>query len=336
MDDFTVMQSNARKIINECCNVQENEKVLIITDANQPTSIYQALMSAVSERGGIPVVAIMNPAKPGGDLPEIVNAALQSANVIITPTSTSIYHSEGIRNACIGPTQARLLSLSECEERTLIDGGINADFTNLSYVVDHVAELFTLGKDIKFSTPAGTNITAKIENRKAYANTGLSHKPGQMQGIPTIEVFIAPIENSVEGKIVIDASCSGGIGLIEDKPIELIVEKGKVTSVSGGKEAKKLEKMLQESNSTDSYQVAELAVGLNPHCRLTGKIVEDEGKYGTCHMALGNNKGFGGESNAPIHIDMVQQCPTVIIDSVEIIKNGKLKIDVDLKKYGLE
>ncbi|MGI5858772.1 MAG: hypothetical protein ACOX8P_05545 [Tepidanaerobacteraceae bacterium] len=38
--------------------------------------------------------------------------------------------------------------------------------------------------------------------------------------------------------------CSGGIGLIEDKPIELIVEKGKVTTVSGGKEAKKLEKML--------------------------------------------------------------------------------------------
>jgi hypothetical protein len=42
-----------------------------------------------------------------------------------------------------------------------------------------VAELFTLGKDIKFSTPAGTNITAKNENRKAYANTDLSHKPGQ-------------------------------------------------------------------------------------------------------------------------------------------------------------
>jgi leucyl aminopeptidase (aminopeptidase T) len=27
-----------------------------------------------------------------------------------------------------------------------------------------------------------------------------------MQGIPTTEVFIAPIENSVEGKIVVDAS----------------------------------------------------------------------------------------------------------------------------------
>lgn len=336
MDNFTVMQSNARKIINECCNVQKNEKVLIITDINQPVSIYQVLMSAVSERGGIPVVTIMNPVKPGGNLPEIVNASLQSANVIITPTSTSIYHSEGIRNACIGPTRARLLALSECEEETLIDGGINADFARLSYVVDYVAELFTLGKHIKFSTPAGTNIEAKIENRSAYANTGLSYKPGKMQGIPTIEVFIAPIENSVEGKIVVDASCSGGIGLIEDKPIELIVEKGMVTSVSGGKEAKKLEKMLQESNSKDSYQVAELAIGLNPHCRVTGKIVEDEGKYGTCHMALGNNKGFGGQSNAPLHIDMVQWYPTVTIDNVEIVKNGKLGIDINLREYGLK
>lgn len=335
MDDFAVMEKNARKIINECCNVQENEKVLIITDTKQPSSIFWALMAAVNERGGVPVVALMNPAKPGGDLPEVINAALLSADVIITPTSTSIYHSEGIRNACLGPTKARLLALSECEERTLIEGGINADFTNLSYVVDGVAELFTSGKGIRFLTPAGTDITARIENRKAYANTGLSHKPGQMQGLPTIEVFIAPIEDSVEGKIVVDASCSGEIGLIEE-PIELVVKEGKVTSILGGREAKQLEKMLKETNSADSYQVAELAIGLNPNCRITGKIVEDEGKYGTCHVALGNNKGFGGVSNAPIHIDMVQYHPTVIIDGVEIMKDGKLKIGIDLKKYGLE
>ena len=94
--------------------------------------------------------------------------------------------------------------------------------------------------------------------------------------------------------------------------------------------------MLQESNSKDSYQVAELAIGLNPHCRVTGKIVEDEGKYGTCHMALGNNKGFGGQSNAPLHIDMVQWYPTVTIDNVEIVKNGKLGIDINLREYGLK
>jgi len=315
------MLANVKKIINECCKVKKGEKVAIITDTKESPKIYMALFDEAKNSGAEPIVIIMKPISPGGELPFLVNEAIRNADLLITPTSTSVYHSKGIRDACLG-NKARLLALSECDEETLVEGGINADFLNISYLAKRIGKYFDKGNVIKLLTPAGTDLVAKIDGRKGYLNTGLCHEPKQMQGLPTIEVFIAPIEESVNGTIVVDASCSGGIGIINE-PIYLTVTNGRVVSIDGKKEAAMLKDLLGKANNENAYQVAEMAVGLNPNCRITGKIVEDEGKYGTCHVALGNNLGFGGKSNAPLHIDMVQWKPTLLIDDIKIFEEGE-------------
>ena len=200
------------------------------------------------------------------------------------------------------------------------------DFLAVKPVVDKVGFYYEKGRKISYKTPAGTDITASIASRPVCLNDGLSHKGGQKNGIPTLEVFIAPVEESVNGKIVVDASCSGGVGKIVDKPIEITVVNGKATEITGGVEAEKLKKILASAGTDAVYQVAELAIGLNPYCRITGNIVEDEGKYGTCHMALGSNTGFYGKNFAPLHIDMVQYAPTIVIDGTVICENGELKV----------
>lgn len=142
-------------------------------------------------------------------------------------------------------------------------------------------------------------------------------------GLPTIEVFIAPVEESVEGQIVVDLSCSGGIGVLKE-PIKLQIRKGRAVDISGGSQAVQLREILEAERTESVFQVAELAIGLNPKCEITGVINEDEGKYGTCHIALGSNASFGGNNPAPLHIDMVQDCPTITIDGEVICKDGKL------------
>lgn len=323
------IKKNALKIVKECCNIGSSDKVVIITDTQQSPVISEALFCAVKETDGIPVIVIMEQSKPGSQLPDAVNDAISHADVIITPTTTSIYHAPGIQNACNGENKARLLALSECSEDTLSGGGINADFRAIKAVVDKVGKFFEEGKTIRITTPAGTCIEADISNRPACMNTGLCYEPGTRMGLPTIEVFVAPIENSVRGKIVVDASCSGGIGKIGNKPIIILVEEGKAIDISGGEDARKLKDLLASAGTENVYQVAELAIGLNPYCQITGNIVEDEGKYGTCHMALGSNAGFGGCNKAPLHIDMVQYAPTITIDGNEICVDGVL-VDKDL------
>ena len=41
-------------------------------------------------------------------------------------------------------------------------------------------------------------------------------------------------------------------------------------------------------------------------------------------MALGSNASFGGINPAPVHIDMVQNTPTIYIDDEEICRDGRL------------
>ena len=312
----------ARKVM-DCGGVKEGERVVIVTDTSEPPEIGLAMIQAANEFGATPVVMTMNPVSPGGDLPFVIDEALKIADYIITPTTTSIYHSKGMHVAHEEPYNARAVALSECTMDMLMAGGITADFRGIRPTVLELGEVFTKGKTIKFTTPAGTCLEASIEGREGYSNTGMADKPGMLEGLPTIEVFIAPLEETINGTIVCDASCSGGVGIIEE-PITLTIENGKAVKFEGGEQAKKLSQIVANVGSPNAYQIAEMAMGLNPESRITGYINEDEGKYGTCHCAIGSNAGFGGLNDVPLHIDMVQYDPTIEIDGVCIMKDGKL------------
>ena len=71
--------------------------------------------------------------------------------------------------------------------------------------------------------------------------------------------------------------------------------------------------------------VAELGIGTNYKAKIRGNILEDEKVLGTCHIAFGNNKHFGGKVDVPFHVDFVIQNPTIYSDDVLILKDGKLK-----------
>ena len=70
--------------------------------------------------------------------------------------------------------------------------------------------------------------------------------------------------------------------------------------------------------------IAEVGIGLNRKAKVTGIVLEDEKAYGTCHIALGNNIGFGGKVDVPLHIDCVIKKPTIFLDDKIIMKKGRL------------
>ena len=60
----------------------------------------------------------------------------------------------------------------------------------------------------------------------------------------------------------------------------------------------------------------------------------DEGIYGTGHFALGNNLGFEGKNDAPLHLDMVYWKPTIYLDNQLFMKDGCLvELDHLMPKY---
>lgn len=311
----------ARKIVEVCLGVKKREKVLIITDYERPQNVTEALKDVAISLGAQVSVLITESGKNPGEEPSgIVSAAMSEANVIIGATTRTLWHSEAATKA--SKKGARLLTLTECTEKTLISGPIEADFLSLQPIIEKLLQRFTEGKRVHVTAPGGTKLWLDISGREAKTCSGICLKPGEKMGFPDVEVYIAPVENKTNGTIVIDAS-SAGIGLIND-PIKLVVENGRITSIEGRSEAKELDHILTSTNDENSYIVAEFAFGLNDKAQVVGNIIEDEGVYGTGHFALGNNIHFGGKNRAPMHIDMVYWKPTIELDGEIIMKDGEL------------
>jgi hypothetical protein len=71
--------------------------------------------------------------------------------------------------------------------------------------------------------------------------------------------------------------------------------------------------------------IAELGIGVNPNIKhVTGVQLIDEKMYGTLHIAIGHNLGYGGRTNFPsVHCDMTTLKPLLIIDGMTILEDGQ-------------
>ena len=205
---------------------------------------------------------------------------------------------------------------------TLYKYGAQADFVSISKTAAKLKELITGCKRISVFSKAGTHFSAVIEGRYANMETSIGTF-GKSATFPDIEVNTSIIEESGEGRIIIDGSATG-LGVFM-KPVEFIVNKGKIISIKGGAEAKAAEKLFKKTDDPNMYQIAEIGIGLNPFSKIYGVIIEDEACYGTSHFGIGQNIFMGGLNKAKTHIDFVMKSPQIFLDGNELIL-GKEKI----------
>ena len=308
--EWNEMLKGARVLAETLTDVKPGEEVLILIDVDRSFRIAEVAAEAVRERSGVPVVLRMDTLPlPNTEPPAIVAAAMERADVIMGFLSKSVFHTQARLRA--SKRGARMISATGIVEDTLVRGLIKADFFAIKPVLDDIAERLTAGRKIRIAGAAGTHLTATIEGRQANREIW-SREKGQVSGAPGIEVNIPPLEGTAEGLIVIDASIAS-MGLIHE-PVKLIVEKGRVTRIEGGEQAKQLAQLVSSAKDPAAYVVAEIGLGLNPEGKITGNIIEDESALGTGHIALGNNTAHGGKNPAPIHLDMVFLNPTIEVD----------------------
>jgi leucyl aminopeptidase (aminopeptidase T) len=317
------LQANAAKVVKDCCGVREGEIVVVLTNPDASAPVAAALTRAVADAGAEPILVQTEPLPlPGADLPKVLDDVLAAADLILAPTSKSVYHTRSVREAC-RDAGTRFVALSEADVDTFVSGGMNANFVALTEAATRVSELLDQARSIHLETPAGTALSSNVGPRRGLMSGGTCREPGDVIGLPTVEAFIAPLEATVQGTVVVDASCSGGVGVV-DHPIVIEVADGRANEIAGGDAANRLRDVLAENGEDSVYQVAEIGIGLNPMCRITGRIIEDEGTYGTCHVALGSNVWFGGDNPAPSHIDLVQWRPTITLDDEPLCRDGEL------------
>jgi leucyl aminopeptidase (aminopeptidase T) len=316
-----IMYRSATTLIDILAGVAEGEKVLILTDF-LTEDISKILASVTYSLGAEPITMSMPPRKGHGDaLPAAVAAAMKEVDVVIAPTTYNIAHTKARHEA--QAAGARILILPESHENILLSKGLRADFIALRPQVEWVADILTNGKQVRITTSQGTDLRLSVQGREGRALTGFANTK-DISAAHCIESSIAPVEGSVEGVLVVDGSIPG-IGLI-DTPVIVKFKEGKAVSITGGKEAERFRKVLEERNDEEGniYFAGEFGIGMNPECELENSMLSDEGVFGTIHVALGTNAYIGGVIKAKGHYDMVVKDAEVEIDGKVILRNNEL------------
>jgi 2,5-dihydroxypyridine 5,6-dioxygenase len=313
----------ARTIVETCAGVKAGENVLIITDTHM-VEIAEVLAMAVKERDAEPILAVMVPRKGHSEEPPACLAeAMKKADVILTPVSTSITHTKAMKEAAAAGSRA--IVMTAFTEDLLIRGGIQADFRKQKPICLEVARRFQEAKAVLLTTPGGTSLRMRKEGRRGNALYCLVG-PGEFSTVPTIEANFSPLEGTAEGTLVADASIPYlGIGILEE-PVKCKVKKGFIVGIEGGFQADLLRNDLESRNDPDSYNIAELGVGLNPESRMTGVMLDDEGVLGSAHIGIGSNLTLGGNIKAAVHYDLLMWKATLELDGKVILEKGELKL----------
>ncbi|MDI7258895.1 MAG: aminopeptidase [Thermodesulfobacteriota bacterium] len=324
--ELTRMAFGANMLINQVLEVKKGEIVLIVTDTDRPRTITQALAYSALSAGGEVIVISMEPQQIGGQEPPApVSAAMSASQVVINQSTYSLTHTEAVREAM--KKGSRIANLRNFTEEMMVNGGINADYSQVKRVSENLARLLTEADVIRLTTPEGTDLTMRSIGRKAIAQTGFVTKPGELSGLPDGEATLAPLEGVTEG-VIVDPYIADQIGVITD-PFRIQVTKGRITSVTGGKQAQELKQLLEKYDEAGYNAASQFALGTNPACRVIPNTREVSKKLGTAHIAIGDNVSLGGKSKSSFHIDFVFLNTTVYLDGKCILKDGQYQIDLE-------
>ncbi len=304
-------------VVHDCLGVASDESVLTI--CNPATlDLGEAMRAEAETAGAESVLAVMTErASHAGEPPDLLAAAMRSADVVLAPTVQSLSHTAARKAA--SEAGARIATLPgatvEMLARVMSD-----DMAELRRRGERVAAILDRGTEARITCDHGSDLVLGLQGRRAIADAGVLTGRSAFGNLPCGEGFIVPA--TAEGTLVVDGSIAG-IGRVAE-PVRLTIENGRLADASGP-EGKELMELLTV-HGPDGTNVAELGIGTNSKAILTGNILEDEKIFGTAHVAFGASAAIGGNVQVPVHLDVVNLRPEVTVDGEPLVLEGRLLV----------
>ncbi len=305
-------------IVRECMGVREGEAVLIV--CNPATQgLGERLRVAAEEAGGDGILAVMaERASHAGEPPDSIAAAMLRADVVLAPTVQSLSHTAARRAAT--EAGARIATLPGATE-DMLARLMSVDMAELRRRGEVIADLLTAAREAHVTCPRGSDLRLGIEGRAGIPDAGDLRHPGAFGNLPCGEGFIAPVEGTSEGRLVV----AGTIAAVDGgEPAELAIEAGRLVSAAGPRGNRLMD--LLTAHGDGGTNVAELGIGTNENARLSGEVLEDEKIVGTAHVAFGASAAIGGTVQVPVHLDCVVLEPDVSVDGTPVVRGGDLVV----------
>jgi hypothetical protein len=343
--------AGARQIIQRCLGLRPDQELLIFVDE---TTVEPAVVLAeAAESVRVPHTVILVPVAVQrripiqSDLSLVAQGAARDARAVLTCVN-GLPECMAFRDRILETAWTARTRIGHMPGATL---GVlrlaDVDYDRLQADCHRLEVALARGRILELVSygPAGEEhrLTADIGGweRLPVASDGVI-ADGAWGNVPSGETYIAPVEDTAEGSVVIDGSVPG-LALGPGEQVILGFVEGRLSAMDpeDGPAARWLRdtQVRQAEASGDPHwsELAEVGIGMNRAVeQLTGNMLFDEKAAGTAHVALGSNIYMGGTIDASIHCDMVLRAPTILVDGKVLVDRGELRfVESDWReRYG--
>jgi leucyl aminopeptidase (aminopeptidase T) len=295
--------------------VSPGEDVLVV--CNPVTEEIGALMRIEAQGDGADatLAVISERESAAAEPPAAVAAAMAAADVVLAPTVQSLSHTAARKAA--SENGVRIGTLPGVTEE-MLERLMSGDLDEIRRRGWALVSALNSGREARITCPRGSDFRIGLEGRAGIVDGGELTTRGAFGNLPCGEGFVAPLEGTGEGTLVVDGSIAE-VGLL-DTPTKLTISGGHLTAAEGPAGERLMG--LLTPHGAEATNVAELGIGTNEEAILTGNVLEDEKILGSAHVAFGASAAIGGTVQVPVHLDCVLLEPTVEVDG-EVLVSGR-------------
>jgi 2,5-dihydroxypyridine 5,6-dioxygenase len=203
--------------------------------------------------------------------------------------------------------------------------------------VGQAAAMIAAAKEMRVTSKAGTDLRLPLGEFPVIQEYGFVDEPGRWDHWPSGFGLTFPNERQASGRVVLDR---GDILLpmksYLNAPIEMTVDKGYVTSITGEVDADLLNDYMASFDDREAYAVSHIGWGQQRRARWSTLGLYDREETigmdarafaGNFLFSMGPNNEAGGSRHTACHIDIPMRNCTVLLDNREVVREGKLLED---------
>ena len=324
----------AEKTIKELARVKEGENLLILADINTNMDIAEACLAAGFEKTSNAQLLIIRKIldnEKGGLNPVIHNAVVNS-DIVIGLFKGSKFFSTNTRKEAVKRGTRIISTQPGGIEEYIIQAVVEVDFQKMRKNAELMADLWEKSKNCHITSSIGTDVSFNLQERPIHIGDGAAKEPGEVQFFPGVQVLVAPIEETINGKIVVDGVIVPG-GLVSS-PVTIKIERGVIVNIEGKADANSWKSWLNSLNDPTIYYLSHFNVGLNPKAKMNNNETESERAIGAVTFGFGHQPEFlkGNITTGKYHTEVVLASPTIYIDDKVVSKNNKLNEELGFIK----
>lgn len=309
------------------CELTANETLVAVTDGAFDPNYAAACVGAARSLGADAFQVHISHLEPWSEA--TLRGVFGPADLIVYSTAHGLHYSEAMREALAAGKRALMAVVPpHVLERRVADPELRRRAKAGAALLD--------GADaVRITSKAGTDLSMDVSGRPGVASYGFADSPGHLDFWGAGMFQIAVIEDSMEGRLVLD---TGDLiflfGRHVERPVTIDFRDGRAVAFDGGVEAELIRRHLEAAQDPNAFVAGHIACGVDPRAQWTAEVAhfpvaggggaDAEAFGGSVQVELGSNDDvmFRGKNRSSVHLGLCCLKSSLTVDGDPVLEDG--------------